>query len=249
MTNNLVSIIMASHNSALFIEESIESVLNQTYMNWELLISDDCSTDHTKEIVSQYAKQDQRICFIEAKRNSGPAVTRNRAISRAKGRYIAFLDSDDLWTPNKLQKQIACLTANKAVLSYGYYDVIDEDGNYIKTIKKLPRHTTYNKLLKNQVIGCLTAIYDRDLCGTIKMPVIRKRQDFGLWLRILKGNHKAICVNSVIGTYRLRKGSVSSNKWIAVRYTWKIYRKVERLSLLKSSYVFSHYLARRIMRS
>lgn len=248
MDNKLVSIIMASYNSADFIEDSIQSVLNQNYKNWELIISDDCSTDETKDIVAKYQKHDPRILFIEAKKNSGPAVTRNRAIKIANGRYIAFLDSDDLWTPDKLQKQVELMRNGKAVLSYGYYNIITEGGEVIKTIKKIPDSMSYDDLLKNQVIGCLTAVYDRKICGTQTMPIIRKRQDFGLWLRILEQGHTAICVNSVIGSYRLRKGSISSNKWIAIQYTWKIYRDIEKLSFIKSCYVFTHYIVRRLLR-
>ena len=249
MDSNLVSIIMASYNSANLISDSIQSVISQTYKNWELIISDDYSNDNTIEIIKKFMDTDNRIHLIESQKNSGAAVTRNRAIKAANGRYIAFLDSDDLWTVDKLQNQIEFMKKNNVALSYGYYDVTDESGRYIKTIQNIPDSITYDGLLKNQVIGCLTAAYDREICGTVFMPIIRKRQDFGLWLRILKQGHTALCVKNIVGSYRLREHSVSSNKWVAVQYTWRMYRDIEKLSLLKSTYVFIHYIVRRLLRS
>lgn len=239
---DLVSIIMPSYNSADYIEESIRSVLAQSYQNWELVIADDFSTDSTKEIVESYARKDERIRLLPASKNFGPAVTRNRAIDAAQGRFIAFLDSDDLWSSEKLTKQIRFMKEGNVALSYGWYNVIDEDGRHLKTISKIPTKTNYKKLLKNQVIGCLTAVYDTHLCGKQKMPVIRKRQDFALWLKILKQGHEAYCIEDVIGSYRIRANSVSRNKFVAVRFTWNLYRKIERLPFLKACRVFAAYL-------
>ena len=249
MNEPRISIIMASYNSASFIEESIQSVLAQTVTDWELIISDDCSKDDGIKIIKKYCEQDNRISLITSKKNNGPAVTRNKAIDKAKGRYIAFLDSDDLWHVDKLEKQIKTLNETNAALCYGYYDIINEVGQYLRTIQNIPTKTTYKSLLKNQIIGCLTVIYDRNVCDKVKMPVIRKRQDYALWLRILKKGHIAVCEQSVIGTYRLRENSVSSNKWIAIYYTWKMYREVERLPFLKSCYIFGCYIKSRLLKN
>jgi glycosyltransferase involved in cell wall biosynthesis len=254
MSNNhpqetdLVSIIMPSYNSANYIEESIRSVMAQSYPHWELLIADDCSTDETQTVVTKMMEKDSRIKFLPASKNFGPAVTRNRAIDAAQGRFIAFLDSDDLWNSEKLTKQITFMKQHNIALSYGWYNVIDEDGKHLKTINQLPTKTTYNQLLRNQIIGCLTSVYDTHICGKQKMPVIRKRQDFALWLKILKQGHTAYCLEDVLGSYRIRANSVSRNKWVAIKFTWNLYRKIERLPFLKSCRIFCLYIVHSLLR-
>ena len=249
MTQPLVSIIMPSYNCAGFIAQSIESVLGQSYENWELLVSDDCSTDDTPQIIQDYCAKDSRIKFFPASENGGAAVARNRSIENAGGRFIAFLDSDDLWLPQKLEAQIAFMMENKIALSYARYSTINEDGTHAHHAPDLPLSIDYKGLLSNQIIGCLTAIYDTELCGTVMMPLIRKRQDFGLWLKILKQGHTAHCHPNVLAAYRLRTGSVSSNKWSAVHYTWRLYREVERLPLPYAAYCLCAYIARKMLRS
>ena len=248
-TQPLVSIIMPSYNCAAFIAESIESVLAQSYQNWELLISDDCSTDGTIEVIEGYCAKDDRITFFPAETNGGAAVTRNRSITEAAGQFIAFLDSDDIWLPQKLEKQIAFMMENKIPLSYTRFNTINEDGTHAANAPDLPASIDYNGLLSNQIIGCLTAVYDTEICGKVYMPLIRKRQDFGLWLKILKQGHTAHCHPDVLATYRLRTGSISSNKWSAVHYTWRLYREVEHLSLPRATYCLCAYIARKMMRS
>lgn len=247
---DLVSIIMPSYNSESFISESITSVINQSYKNWELLICDDNSSDNTIDIINHYLNRDSRIHLIRSYNNFGPAVSRNKCIDEARGRFIAFLDSDDLWTPDKLDKQINFMKERETALTYGKFTLIDEQGNTLKNNSKhkLPDHIDYKGLLKNPIIGCLTAVYDVQKCGKQKMPVIRKRQDFALWLRILKQGHQAYCIPETIGYYRIRKGSVSRNKWIAATYNWKLYRKVEKLPIWVSSWVFICYIYNKIMR-
>lgn len=244
----LVSIIMPSYNCESFIQASIESVIAQEYKNWELLISDDCSSDGTLEIVKSYCDKDIRISLITSNKNLGPALSRNKAIEKAKGRFIAFLDSDDLWAPQKLSKQIPFIVNNKIALCYTRYDSIDEEGKLVKQAPIIPSNIDYNGLLKNQIIGCLTAIYDTELCGKVFMPIIQKRQDFGLWLRILKQGHIAYCLDEVVATYRIRQNSLSSNKIKAIRYTWKLFREIENLSLLKSSYCLMNCISNRLKR-
>jgi len=237
---NLVSIITPSYNSLRFISQTIESVLSQTYKNWEMIIVDDVSPDNSNEIIEEYIKKDSRIKLIKLEKNSGPAVARNRAIEEAKGRYIAFLDADDLWHPNKLEKQIAFMNENNLSFTYSSYELIDEEGNDLGSFKTKEK-ITYSEMLKTSSVGCLTAIYDTEKLGKVYMPLILKRQDYGLWLKLLKDIDTTKGILEPLGTYRILKNSVSSNKINAAKYQWKIYREVEKLSLVKSTYYFIQY--------
>jgi len=238
--NNLVSIVMPSYNADKFIADAIESVLNQTYAYWELIVVDDGSLDHTNEIVEAYAKQDSRISLIKLKQNSGPAKARNKAIKEAKGRYIAFLDADDLWLPEKLKKQIMFMHKNNLSFTYSSYHLIDEHGHMFGTFTTR-EFITYKSMLKTCSVGCLTAIYDTQVLGKQYMPNIAKRQDYGLWLQILKDINGTKGIIEPLATYRVLGNSVSSNKLTAAVYQWKIYRDVENLNLWKSIYYFVHY--------
>lgn len=247
MDRDLVSIITPSYNSSKFIAKTIESVLAQTYENWEMIIIDDCSHDSTNEIIEEYIKKDSRVKLIKLERNSGPAVARNRAIEEANGRYIAFLDADDLWLPQKLEKQIKFMSDNDLVFTYSSYYLIDEYDNNLGVFTT-KEAITYNSMLKTSSVGCSTAIYDTHKLGKIYMPNIPKRQDYGLWLKILKkiGSTKGILEPLV--KYRMRKNSVSSNKLKVVRYQWKIYREFEKLDVFRSAYYFAHYALNGIMK-
>jgi len=240
-TKELVSIITANYNAQKFIANTIKSVLAQTYQNWEMIIVDDCSRDDSISIIKEYMKLDERIKLIELKQNFGAAIARNRAIEIANGRFIAFLDSDDLWKSDKLEKQINFMLENKYSFTYTNYNLIDEDSiEYGKTFEA-PKYVSYNNLLKTCSIGCLTAIYDTQYLGKVYMPVISKRQDYALWLKILKKIDKAYCLEEPLAMYRTRSNSISSNKLKASIYQWKIYREIEQLSMLKSCYYFMQY--------
>ena len=244
----LVSIIMPNYNGALFIEESITSVLFQTYENWELILVDDYSTDSSVKIIESFMAENKRIILIKLVENSGPAIARNHAIEEAKGRYIAFLDSDDLWHPDKLLKQISFMQEQDIALSYtSYYRIKETSG---KTINQfyVPEKVDYSELLKQNIIGCLTAIYDTKKIGKVYMPNIDKRQDFGLWLDILKKVPYAYGIIEPLASYRIRISSVSSNKILASKYNWKLYREVEKLPLYKAIYYFGWYTYRSILR-
>jgi len=241
MNNDLVSIITPSYNSEKFISKTIESVLSQTYQKWEMIIVDDCSSDNSNEIIKEYIKKDERIRLIKLEKNSGPAVARNRAIKEAKGRYIAFLDSDDLWLPDKLKKQIKFMEKNNLSFTYSAYKLINEEDKELGIF--IPKEEIkYEDLLKTNYIGCLTAIYDSEKLGKLYMPNILKRQDYGLWLKILKQIKKTKAILEPLAIYRIRKKSVSSNKIKAAKYQWKIYREVEHLNLVKSMYYFMSYI-------
>ena len=242
--NSLVSIITPSHNSMQFIPETIDSVMNQTYQNWELIIIDDHSQDNSVETVEKYLEKDNRIKLIKLIENSGPAVARNRGIQEAKGRYIAFLDSDDMWMPDKLSKQLSFMQNHHISLSFaGYYRIKEEDGAIIDYVSAL-KSVDYKELLKQNVIGSLTAMYDTDILGKVYMPEIRKRQDFALWLKILKKIPYARGLDEPLAYYRVRNESLSSNKIAASRYNWKMYREIEKFPLPKAIYYFGWYTFR-----
>ncbi len=240
MMTKLVSIITPSYKSERFISQTIESVLAQTYQNWEMIIVDDMSPDNSNDIIEQYIQKDTRIKLIKLDKNSGPAVARNRAIKEAKGRYIAFLDADDLWHKDKLEKQIKFMNDNDLSFTYSSYDLIDEDNSNLgRFITK--DEITYHSMLRTCSVGCLTAIYDTMKLDKVYMPDILKRQDYGTWLKILKNIKSTKGISEPLATYRILNNSVSSNKFKASIYQWKIYREVEKLSLAKSMYYFVQY--------
>lgn len=245
----LVSIITPSYNSSRFIEETVKSVQAQTYDNWEMIIVDDCSKDNSREIIRQLAAQDQRIKPIDLETNGGAAVARNTAINAAKGKYIAFLDSDDLWMPDKLEKQIRFMQDNDYEFSYTGYEVMDLEGKPTGNVMSVPPVVDYKKLLRNNIIGCLTAIVDIEKTGHFQMPNIRTRQDYALWLLILKRGFKAHGLQENLAGYRLVPGSISSNKVKAAKQNWKVYREVEKLSLPYASWCFINYAVSAVLKT
>lgn len=235
-----VSVICPSYNSSPYIRGTLESLQAQTFENWEMLIVDDCSTDNSVEIIQEFAKRDDRIKLIKLEKNSGAAVARNKAIEVAQGRYIAFLDSDDLWLPNKLEKQIEFMQQNSVPFSYSAYQQIDEAGNFLKEMS-VPKKVSYHDILKSNSIGCLTAIYDTDYFGKVYMPLIRKRQDLGLWLKLLEMSDYAYGLQENLAQYRVHSNSISANKLSAANYQWQLYREVLGFNFFKSTYYFMHY--------
>lgn len=239
--NNKVSVITASYNAARFIGETIESVLNQTYIDLELIIVDDCSTDNTEEIVNKYIEKDDRIRFYKLESNSGAAVVRNTAIEKSKGRFVAFLDSDDIWDREKLEKQIKFMRNNNCGFSFTSYRLMKENGQLTGKEVIAPVSMKYNQLLKNTIIGCLTVVIDKEIIGDFRMPLVRAGQDTATWLSILRKGHVAYGLNEVLASYRTVEGSISSNKVKALKRTWNTYRNLEKLNLIKSSYYFLCY--------
>ena len=234
----LVSIIMPAYNAELHIAESIESVISQTYSNWELLITDDRSTDNTQQIINEYAIKDQRIRQFINEQNGGAGVARNNSIKQANGRFIAFLDADDLWLPEKLTKQISFMLTNNYAFTFTAYQKL-EQGELRGTIKP-PTFTNYNKLLSSNVIGCLTAVYDTNVLGKHYMPVIRKRQDMGLWLSLLKQVPKSYSLPDVLALYRVDSG-MTQNKFKILKWQWLFYRNVLELNIFRATYHFFIY--------
>lgn len=232
--NELVSIIMPSYNTAKFISETIESVSAQTYPNWELIIVDDCSTDDTDAVVRPYLVDD-RIRYIKNEKNSGAAVSRNRALREAKGKWVAFLDSDDLWFPEKLEKQIEFMEKNDYHFSYTNYIEIDEEsktnGKRVTGPKKITKHGMYNYCW----MGCLTVMYDAETVGLIQIADIKKNNDYAMWLKTCK---KADCylLDEVLAKYRKRSGSISNHGYTKlIKWHYKLYREAEKKSSLVSA--------------
>lgn len=246
--SGLVSIITPSYNSAIFIKESIDSVIGQTYTNWEMIIVDDCSLDNSNAIIEGYIKKDNRIKLIKLDENSGPAVSRNRAIKEAKGRYIAFLDSDDFWDKYKLTRQLGFMNEKSVAFCFTAYYRIKEDTGKTIDYQTVPDKVDYATLLKQCVIGCLTVVYDTDKLGKIYMPHIIKRQDYALWLKILKQIPYAYGIDEPLAYYRVRISSVSSNKLTASKYHWKVLREIEKLPLYKAMYYFTWYTYKSILK-
>ncbi len=239
----LVSIITPSWNVEGLIGETIASVQAQTFPDWELLIADDCSTDNTAAMIESFAAKDPRVKLIRQPRNGGPALARQAAIEQAQGRFVAFLDSDDLWLPTKLERQIAFAREHRAALSFTAFRRINEDGSVTGRLISVPASLTYDQLLRNTAIATLTAMIDRDISGPIAMKN-EGYDDFCLWLDVLRPGHVAYGLNEDLARYRVRGVSVSSRPLRSAGWVWRIYRNVERLSLRKSAWCFAHWGAR-----
>jgi len=238
----LVSIITPSYNSQRFIEACVESAKAQSYKNWEMIIVDDCSTDKSVETVERLMLSDSRIKLVLLSQNVGAANARNRALEKAQGEYIAFLDSDDLWEEKKLEKQIAFMQKHKYAFTFTAYVPISEDTTRTYAVVNVPNEIDYAGYCKNTIIGCLTVIIDREQTGDFRMPVIKSSQDMALWLLLMKRGFKAYGFNEVLAKYRLVATSNTSKKIDAVKDVWRVYREIEGLSLLKSGWYFVHYI-------
>lgn len=232
----LVSVITPLYNCEKYIEETILSVINQTYKNWEMIIVDDCSKDNGVKIVEKYRKIDNRIKLYKNEVNLGGAGTRNKCIEKAKGKYIAFLDSDDLWKKEKLEKQINFMERNNYLFSYTKYERISEEGSKLNLISKIPKNLDYKYMLKINPIGCLTAIYNQEKLGKVYLPEIKIGQDFALWLEVLKKCSNGYGLMENLAKYRYRESSLSKNKKKKVLCLWEIYRKYNSQSIINSSY-------------
>lgn len=240
--NKLVSIITPSYNSSKFIEDCIKSVISQTYLEWEMIIVDDCSTDESKSLIKKYSKKDKRIKTFFLEENVGAAVARNIAIRESKGKYIAFLDSDDLWKKNKLEEQLCFMISNDISFSFTSYQPISENGFEKYSVVEVPKEIDYHSYLKNTIIGCLTVIIDREKTGEFYMPNIRSSHDMALWLLIMKRGFTAHGLNENLAYYRIVSTSNTSKKWKAAREVWSVYRRVEKLNLMYSIICFVSYV-------
>ena len=233
----LISIIMPTYNCGSFIEESVKSVLAQDYKNWELIIVDDCSKDNTKEVLAPYLAKYPNIHYTCLKKNSGPAVARSEALKQAKGDYVAFLDSDDLWVSKKLSLQLDFMKKNKAFFCATGYELMSENSERKGVALIPPEKTDYDKMLRLSCpIGNSTVMYDRRVVGEQVVPAIKKRNDFALWLQILRKVSVCYGMKDVLTVYRVRTKSVSSNKLKLLPYHWHLYHHIEKLGVIKSAW-------------
>jgi teichuronic acid biosynthesis glycosyltransferase TuaG len=230
----LVSIITPSYNSEKFISETIQSVQNQTHENWEMIIVDDSSKDKTVDIIEGFIKNDTRIQLHKLDENLGAGIARNTAIKIAKGDYIAFLDADDLWKPEKLQKQLVFMQTNNLPFTFSFYDWIDEAGNPLKKRIEAPSNLTYKQLFFCNYVGNLTGIYNIKTFGKIPISSIRKRQDWIMWLTILKKIKTAQPVPESLAFYRIRKNSISSSKLELIKHNFIVYRQFHKLNFVNA---------------
>lgn len=244
MTNDkLVSIIIPVYNASRFLEETINSIQKQTYSNWEAIFIDDCSSDNSYNLIKKYQKEDKRIKLIKNKTNSGAAVSRNNGIDHAEGDYLCFLDADDKWHPEKLEKQINFMQELNCEFSFTGYQFANEKCNPNGKIVSVPDKINYKQALKNTTIWTSTVMFDMNKLSKedIRMPNIKRGQDTATWWKVLKKIQYAYGLNEVLSYYRRTNDSLSANKLTALKRTWNLYRNVEHLNIKSSLYNFCWY--------
>jgi teichuronic acid biosynthesis glycosyltransferase TuaG len=239
---NLISIIMAVYNCEKYIEETIESIKKQTYSNWELIIVNDASTDNSLNIIKENIKDiNTKVKLISLQQNQGAAIARNAGLHETKGRYVAYIDADDIWKETKLEEQLKFMQDGGYAFTYTSYTYLRENGT--KDIRKIPMSLNYKQALKNTAILLSTVVVDTNKIDKkmLEMPNVRRGQDMATWWQILKEGHIAYGFDKRLTIYRRRKNSLSIKKNIALKRTWNLYRNVEKFSVLKSLYYFSFY--------
>jgi teichuronic acid biosynthesis glycosyltransferase TuaG len=247
MTQDLVSIITPAYRAASVIGETVRSVLAQTHTNWELLIAEDCSPDDTREVVRQWAETDPRIRLIALEKNGGPAAARNAALEQAKGRWLAFLDSDDVWLPAKLERTLAFAKANNAAFAFTGFRRMSSDGGTVGRYIEAPPRLSYRQLLGNTAIATSTVVLDATRVGTIRMKKTYY-DDFDCWLQVTKKGLAAHGLDEDLMRYRVLEKSVSRNKRRSAGKVWAAYRHVEKLSWPESAWYFAQYAVRGLIK-
>lgn len=242
--DSLVSIVTPTFNSEKYIRETIASVKNQSYTNWEMIIVDDFSTDNTVTIVKELQREDNRIKLILSKKNSGPAISRNKGIQEVTGKYMTFLDADDIWFPDFIKTSIETIKKTGIHFVFSSYKRSNEELEFVYSDFIVPERVTYTDILKTNSISCLTAFLDIEVLGKKFMPEVYKRQDMGLWLRYLKEIPFAFGIQEPQAIYRIRQNSLSRKKSDLLKYQWQFYRKVENLSFISSVYFMTHWAVR-----
>lgn len=234
--NKVVSVIIPVYNCEIFIAETIETALSQTYQEIEIILVDDCSKDKSAEIIKGYKLlYPDKIFYHRQEKNMGVAVARNTALKMAKGRFVAFLDSDDLWYPNKIEKQIELMNKNNVAICYTAIEMIDEGGNQLKGKRNVKEKIDYKFLLKNTMIATSSVLIDRNIIGDFQMPLRRSGQDYATWLQLMRNGTVAHGINEVLVEYRKSSNSLSANKFKSVEQVWSIQVKNERINRIKAS--------------
>jgi teichuronic acid biosynthesis glycosyltransferase TuaG len=254
MQNDYISIITPTYNSSLYITDTIQSIISQTYKKWELIIVDDSSIDNTVNIVNQYVAVDKRVKLIQNSKNCGAAFSRNIGLKESKYDYIAFLDSDDIWVKEKLEKQLFFMKKNKIPFSFTGFKIFSNKAKYLgKTVDTTQKGSfSYKDMLaKKATLGCSTVMLNKNsFKGLMQMPLIRTGQDYAFWLKLLKNtDERAHVIPLALTSYRITPNSISRNKFYKAQRQWSIYRENEGLSLLKSCYYFSFYAFRAIFKT
>jgi len=240
--DQMVSIITPVFNGESHIRNTIKSVRNQSYSNWEMIIVDDASNDGTVKIIREYAALDKRIRFSLLTENSGSAIARNVGLRMAQSNFIAFLDSDDLWLPDKLDIQLGFMQKNNHAITFTSYELINNFGERLNKVVRAVPQLSKEGYLKTTLIGCSTAIVDRNRTGDFKFLNIRTRQDTHLWVTLLGRGFNAFGLEEVLVKYRVRSDSISSNKFKAARQVWNLYHNILGISFVRSAYYFSFYI-------
>jgi len=233
--NTLVSIITPVYNSEKYISDTIKSVLSQTHANWEMIIADDCSKDNTEDIVKHF--MDPRITYFKLDKNSGAAIARNKALEKANGKYIAFLDADDIWKPDKIEKQLYFMIEKDIGFSFTSYEILGKKNKVIRVPSKL----NYNQFMKNTIIATSTVMINKEIVGEIRLVNVRADHDSMTWAKLLRQGHLAYGLNENLAYYRKLDGSISNNKFKAAKNHWINCRKIEKLSLARCLYYFIFY--------
>ena len=246
-TSPSVTVITPAYNAAARIGETIRSVQAQSIEDWEMLIADDCSQDETAAVVEDAARADPRITLIRCATNGGSGAARNAALSQAQGRYVAFLDSDDLWLPEKLARQIAFMQDAGCAISYTAFRRLAAEGGRTGRLIRVPARLTYRALLKNTAIATLTAMVDTQQTGPLQMSTAR-RDDYILWLSLLRRGFVACGLQEDLARYRVVAGSLSSRPTRSAAWTWSVYREAEGLGLIRASWCMAHYGARALIK-
>jgi len=241
--DSLVSIVTPAYRAARFIGETIRSVQAQTYRDFEMLIVDDCSPDDTAAVVERVAAGDSRIRLLRQSTNSGPAAARNRALAESRGRWIAFLDSDDLWLPRKLERQLEFHRAQGAKISFTEFRRVDAEGSRLGRLITVRDWLDYGRLLCDTGMATSTVIVDRARTGPFSMKKTYY-DDYACWLELLRSGGRAVGLHEDLMRYRVVGGSVSRNKLKSARHVWRTYREVEGLGLLRSAWSFVNYAGR-----
>lgn len=243
MNSKKVSVIMPAYNAEKYIEEAVRSVIAQTYQNWELFIIDDCSSDRTPEIAKRFSEEDSRIVFLQNEENVNVAKTRNRGFDCCTGDYVALLDSDDIWLPEKLEKQIKKMEETGADISYCSYGIMSETGEKAKPDYIVSEKVDFDKLLKENIIGCSTVLLSSEIAKKYRFMQNFYHEDYVLWLKILEDGYKAAGCTEVLVQWRFFESSRSFDKRNGAKSRWIIYRKYLKLPLWKSFWCFGNYAA------
>lgn len=234
--NETISVITPMYNVAKVVEKTLNSMLCQSYKDLEIVLVDDCSKDNSAEIIARYIDKYPNIVYHKQEKNQGAAVARNTALNIAKGRYIAFLDSDDLWCESKLEKQLGFMKEHNAAIICTALDIIDEDDKPLGLVRCVKDKITYRFLLHNSMIATSTVLIDRNKTGDFQMPLRRGGQDYATWLMLMRDGTDCYGLNEVLSHYRVMSQSLSSNKWKSIRQVWEIQTQDEKICKLAAAF-------------